>query len=456
MARISTQIVHEQMEAIASWSAGRASSEALRFASRQPSVNTYVLSAMEHDAPEAIGFALHMALAIDAIYEHVLERVPRRVTPRIMDSAAAKAEEGFAQLVGVEPELALRRLLFQRDLAEPGLLVELMRVMMEESADEPDLERGLGIVFLVVKAVALAYECANGLATADCAKGSLAQVLERRLGRPLPKMARGEPCPCGSGRKFKQCCGGSETATAPAATRAGATRLGNSRTEQQFKEYWELIAGTVSYCGLVRHESDGRWWQQQRAELEQRYRPGHPGGLPEALVSTYLLYDLVLPAAERTIGELMLEREGHTLPEPASTRLRHLCESYVGLYELVECRPEDGTKRLRELGTDVMWSVGDVEDPSAESGTIGEVWLCRLAGPPTAAVTVMMPLIYPPQARPCLENFLRFVAQDCSTNGQSRSHAIRAAMKRGVPLLAEYLTSADQGPDSGQDRSSRS
>jgi preprotein translocase subunit SecA len=27
------------------------------------------------------------------------------------------------------------------------------------------------------------------------------------LKRELPKVGRNDPCPCGSGKKFKQCCG---------------------------------------------------------------------------------------------------------------------------------------------------------------------------------------------------------------------------------------------------------
>lgn len=30
-----------------------------------------------------------------------------------------------------------------------------------------------------------------------------------------PKVGRNEPCPCGSGKKFKKCCEGSRTTTAP-------------------------------------------------------------------------------------------------------------------------------------------------------------------------------------------------------------------------------------------------
>lgn len=34
-------------------------------------------------------------------------------------------------------------------------------------------------------------------------------VKPRPYVRPEPKLGRNDPCPCGSGRKFKKCCGGS-------------------------------------------------------------------------------------------------------------------------------------------------------------------------------------------------------------------------------------------------------
>lgn len=447
MGRISAQIVRDQLEAIAGWSMPRADAEVHGFMSRQPVVNAYVLATVEDAGREAVGFALHMALAIDTVYAAVVERAPRRITARIMDWAAGKTEKGFAQLVGVEPEFALRRMLFQRDLAEPELVVELMRVLMEESVNEPDLERALGVVFLAIKTVALAYERGNGLASGAETKGSLAQVLETRLGRPLPKIGRNEPCPCGSGRKFKQCCAGLE----PPPTCGGhtsATRLGDGPTERLFRAYRDLVKGTVSYCGVV-EQTDGAWLDEQRRELERRYHPGRPGGVPEPLICTYLLYDLELPSAGKTVGQLMLEREGHTLGEPGPMLLRHLCESYVAFYELVARNPEAGTKTLRELGTDAVWTVGDIEDPSTVSGEPGELWLCRLVGPPSRGITLMAPLIYPRQASACLETFVRLVSQDDLARGLSRADALRASMKRGLPLLAEYLIFSDDDPEPG-------
>jgi uncharacterized protein YecA (UPF0149 family) len=32
-------------------------------------------------------------------------------------------------------------------------------------------------------------------------------ILARQAGTPSPSSGRNAPCPCGSGRKFKRCCG---------------------------------------------------------------------------------------------------------------------------------------------------------------------------------------------------------------------------------------------------------
>lgn len=44
-------------------------------------------------------------------------------------------------------------------------------------------------------------------------------ILHPALGREEPKVGRNSPCPCGSGKKFKNCCGGGTTG---ASSNAGA------------------------------------------------------------------------------------------------------------------------------------------------------------------------------------------------------------------------------------------
>jgi preprotein translocase subunit SecA len=44
------------------------------------------------------------------------------------------------------------------------------------------------------------------LAAADRAGGGGAAVVQT-IKRKAPKVGRNDPCPCGSGKKYKQCCG---------------------------------------------------------------------------------------------------------------------------------------------------------------------------------------------------------------------------------------------------------
>lgn len=49
-----------------------------------------------------------------------------------------------------------------------------------------------------------------GIHGGEAARRSALHTLGRLLPRPLPKPERNAPCPCGSGRKYKQCCAGAE------------------------------------------------------------------------------------------------------------------------------------------------------------------------------------------------------------------------------------------------------
>ena len=192
---------------MAAWSHDRATSEVETLTKRQPIVTACVLAYLEDDGQDAVGVGLQIALAIEAYYAGALGRLPARVKSRGMDKALTDAEHALEQLVGVEPTLALRRLLFERDVAAPDVMVDLIELIMREAEGEPALEQATGAIFIAAKAIALAYERANDL---ESPKSSLAKAIEERIGGPLPRIGRNDPCPCGSGRKFKQCCATSE------------------------------------------------------------------------------------------------------------------------------------------------------------------------------------------------------------------------------------------------------
>ncbi len=414
--------------AITAWSPARAKTEMQRFADRQPVVVACVTAYLEEEGRDAGGQALMLALALDGYYAGLLGRAPAHIKERAMERALDEAERGFAELAGVEPALALRRMLARREAAPGEVLAALLELTMEEADRDPALGQSVGAVFVVGKALALAYQRANGL---PAASASLGEAIETRLGGPLPRVGRNDPCPCGSGRKFKKCCGRVEVPPHPPASSAG-------RGEDLFLDYMHLVKGVMLFYQVACREKDGRWLRERNKEFEQRFRPGEPGGAPDSLHTGWLLFDLRLPSSRKTVGELFVERHGRGLVEPGPTRLRELCASYTTFHEVLALLPEQGQKRVRELATDVEWTVMDIEDTVAREGRPGDLWLCRLVGPRDDAVTLMTPIIYPAKGRDGLERLVRHLldaAPACEP---------REAMKRATPFLAEFLLASQQ------------
>ena len=420
--------VRECWNAMNAWSRARAASEVQSFTKRQPIVSACVLAYLEDDGQDAVGVGLQIALAVDGYYTRALGRPPSRVKPRVMDKALDDAEHALEQLVGVEPTPALRRSLFERDMTAPEIVVELIELIMAEAEGDPALGPAAGAIFTAARAVALAYERANGL---ESPKASLGAAIEARIGGPLPRIGRNDPCACGSGRKFKKCCGTAEPPPPPPA-------LGRNRAEQLFADYLKLVEGAMIFLNVVFHEKDGRWLRRQNRTFEKQFRPGRDGGVPDSLHTSWLLFDLRLPSSGKTVGELFLERHGPGLLEPGPTHLRHLCASYAAFYEVIGLLPDRGQKRVRELVTGVEWVVSDVEDPEAREGAPGDVWLCRLVGPREDAVTFMTPLLYPPEAREGLAKMTAFLL------GSAPGGEAPLALKRASWFLAEYLVAAQK------------
>jgi uncharacterized protein len=88
----------------------------------------------------------------------------------------------------------------------PDLLACLWRHLPEQSEEEREYTRALDAEH-PLKTLDAAIEdlVANVVALADLAREARLKVDTVR--REAPKVGRNEPCPCGSGRKFKQCHG---------------------------------------------------------------------------------------------------------------------------------------------------------------------------------------------------------------------------------------------------------
>lgn len=163
--------------------------------------------------------------------------------------------------------------------------------------------------------------------------------------RSGPKIGRNDPCPCGSGKKYKKCC--LEKAALPVvltpplfseADRASA--LNKLRVFADQPEQVEDVAeASFDYWGDHLYDRDE---DEQRRVLD----------LPQAEVmrTAWLWFDAELPD-KRTVTDRFLAAEGGSLATGERAFLNQARETYQGLYE-VEAVDLDEGFTLRDLSTE--------------------------------------------------------------------------------------------------------
>lgn len=171
--------------------------------------------------------------------------------------------------------------------------------------------------------------------------------------------SRNDPCPCGSGRKYKRCCGAAGAlALQPLATgmdvgldagqgydenarRSACARLHRfaltpefaTHRERSFRHLWGPFADRM---------------RDPQEDLRQRVPTVSEGELD------YLLVDSVLPGG-RTIVQTFLERERAALSPQERSFLTDLSRSCVSLYEIVRVEPGRGFELVDLWRSDRLW-----------------------------------------------------------------------------------------------------
>lgn len=188
---------------MASWAPAEGDRRAERFVERQPVVNAAVLALTEDAGEGTASMALYCACVVSECYEAARRRALPRVHEQAMDEALEGMERWGRDLDNMHEQLFARRALYGRDHDQPYLVAELIRYLMD-AADEGEFEsNNLGVVFSALLAVIRAFDQVCG---APRGVPSMEQVLKEMTGRALPRLHRQSPCPCGSGRRYRDCC----------------------------------------------------------------------------------------------------------------------------------------------------------------------------------------------------------------------------------------------------------
>lgn len=168
--------------------------------------------------------------------------------------------------------------------------------------------------------------------------------------RSEPKVGRNEPCPCGSGKKYKKCCLGRTLAVAPPPTPAlfsEADRVSALNKLRAFGDRPDLVRDlaelSLDYWGPRLHSRPD---EDQRKVLD----------LPQAGVmrTGWLWFDAELPDG-RTLTDRFLTEEGASLTPGERAFLDQACATSQNLYEVEEVRLDEGMT-LRDLaGGERLW-----------------------------------------------------------------------------------------------------
>ena len=214
----------------------------------------------------------------------------------------------------------------------------------------------------------------------------------------VKKLGRNDPCPCGSGKKYKKCCGLSQA-------QGGFVQTPESwfppseRTGTLWDDYMEVIPIVAMYGKkIMDFDEDGPEFKRAVADFEKRYRPGKKDGITDSFFMSWMYFDLRFGKSLQTVAERLLSDPMISgLMEPGPTYIRQLNESYLTFFEIISYTSRPDAVTVRELGTGKRFTVLHVQELFEIDPKPGEIWFARRVGPPDRSIFYTSPYIYEPE-----------------------------------------------------------
>ncbi|OPY69092.1 MAG: hypothetical protein A4E57_01397 [Syntrophorhabdaceae bacterium PtaU1.Bin034] len=270
--------------------------------------------------------------------------------------------------------------------------------------------------------------------------GEHRQIEDEVVGREGMKIGRNEPCPCGSGKKYKKCCG------LKSEPEFGLPE--DLLTGTPLDEYMTLTQPVAMYAlSLMELDRDGKELKKVVSEFEKDLQPGEPGGILDSHFLSWLHFDVTFGKAGKTVAERFLELpEIRKLNEPGPTFIRQMAESYAAFYQITGI--ERDVVHAEELGTGRQWTINRIGGGEEEVFQ-GDVWYVRLVGTPLNAYAYTTPYVWDADARNEFESAtIKLIEKTREKTGLTGDALFRKSLKDAFPLWAYYITEGlSQGAD---------
>jgi hypothetical protein len=171
---------------------------ARRLSKEQPALLQYASQFRAEHGDKVGEAAVFYGTLVWAIYDRVLGKSPM-LTQANIDAAKAVIEEEQKQSPKIH-ELPVHQRIFPGVQARQPHICEKLSELFEEDVREAAMtEETAAIVLPPTQVILEAFDAA--------AEGRRPGHAVGPVKREVPKISRNEPCSCGSGKKFKKCCG---------------------------------------------------------------------------------------------------------------------------------------------------------------------------------------------------------------------------------------------------------
>lgn len=266
--------------------------------------------------------------------------------------------------------------------------------------------------------------------------GELEELLEkapadRPFSREFPRAGRNDPCPCGSGKKFKKCC--------LAKVEEGRSEAGPGRlSEEEVGALGRLVEKLTRFTRSRQSATD------PAAAMNEYFREGRMRSVTDEeeadspvplgdMVADWFLFGRVGEGGETVADEFARVRGSSSLPREEREMLEAVRGGRFSVYEVLEVRPEEGLGLLDIFTGEVL----DVSEVSATRSLVRWDLMAGRVGPVGGHLEIVSPIFTVPlEARERLETYIKRKAKEAVSRGDVAD--VNDYVNRKSFLLAAY------------------
>ena len=238
--------------------------------------------------------------------------------------------------------------------------------------------------------------------------------------RDRPKVGRNDPCPCGSGKKFKKCCG--KEANEPAAGEGADGGVGKAvlwLTSRHAKAVKTSVAAMLN-DGLDKAE------QTQLQKLDETDWEGVQINAMEWLLAEG---SIAVKGAQRNVAELLLGTGGPAFTPGQRSWIEQLRRQPLRLYDITEVLPGVGMRLCDALDTEAA-PVMVYEKSGSEHAQIGNLIGVRIMEVGGRHEISGSAYPFSRLMNTSLLAELHAVVEDAAVQGERLSHRLSAIIRR--------------------------